>query len=387
MKPNYRLISSYQQGLAGFGVVLMDLRPGTKQPTRGWDYYDHLHQVRRRTRLDLLPKWLQAGGAMYRPSGGLWTLDCDDLETTRLTEDWLKQQGLECPKVGTPSGGCHFPFQFPEGLDAQLMKAHVCGAGGRKWDFKLTDRTAVVMPGTTNAKGIYQPLVPWVSPPIVDPRDLEPSIQIFKDTTPFLEYFGSKGQRRFAAKGYLMNLWTKPAIAGKGGRSVLAEVACNLTRHYCQEPHNALAMLLREDADCRNWNQRCQNLDGTPYPWSEGELFDALQDSLDEVPSLGKALWKTKERDYLAWQKLAEFVKGLERQLKSDGPDSDPAAWVHTQQLYWHFLDTNGLGDDPPICLNYFSEYLSRSGMQIGRKKHRSAVMGVTLPQAPLGPN
>jgi hypothetical protein len=282
------LLASYHRGLAGFGVVLMDLKPGSKQTTRKWGDFDHWHQQRGKTRLDLLPRWLNKGGAMFRPAGGLWVLDCDDLETQERVDAWLKERALSCPQVQTRSGGRHFYFQFPKGLDLGGVKAHVNQAGGRKWDFKLFNRTALVLPGTTTDKGAYLTLVPWTHPPEVDPRDLEPSIQLFKDSTPFLPYEGTDRQRRFGAWGYLRRPITEPAIAGKGGRKVLAEVACNLTRHYCQEPYNALAMLLRVDADGLNWNQRCQGEDGTPYPWSEGELWDALMDSMDEVPSIGK---------------------------------------------------------------------------------------------------
>lgn len=379
MNPGTRLIPSYHRGLARFGVVLMDLKPDTKRPTRDWDYYDHLHRQVGGSRLDLLPRWLKAGGAMFRPASGLWVLDCDDEETTQFVEAWLERHGLTCPRVRTPSGGCHFYFRFPRGLDLEGIKAHVNRAAGKKWDFKLSNRTALVLPGTVMEKGVYLPMAPWLPPPEVDPRDLEPSIQIYRDTTPFLEYEGSKFRRRWGARNYLRCSWTKPAIAGKGGRKVLAEVACNLTRHYCQEPHNALAMLLRKDADGLNWNQRCQGEDGTPYPWSEGELWDALMDSLDEVPSIGKHLWKRKEGERKAWESLERFIAKLERKPESDGEPPRSRPYVHTSDLYWAFMVSEGFDDDPPFGVKAFSIFLKRSGFQIGRKKHNSAVLDVLL--------
>lgn len=379
MNPDPRLIPSYHRGLARFGVVLMDLKPGTKRPTRRWDDYDAMHLQRGKTRLDLLSRWLKKGGAMFRPAGRLWVLDCDDEETSQLVEAWLVAHSLRCPKVQTRSGGIHFYFRYPEAISLEGIKAHVNRAGGKKWDFKLSDRTALVLPGTTTEKGAYLPLVPWTHPPEVDPRDLESSIQLFNDSTPFLPYEGTDRQRRFGAWGYLRSPITEPAIAGKGGRKVLAEVACNLTRHYCQEPYNALAMLLREDADGLNWNQRCQGEDGTPYPWSEGELWDALMDSMDEVPSIGKHLWKEKERKRKAWESLERFVAKLERKPRFDGEPPRSRPYVHTADLYWTFLTSEELDDDPPFGLIAFSTFLMRSGFQIGRKKHISAVLGVLL--------
>ena len=67
----------------------------------------------------------------------------------------------------------------------------------------------------------------------------------------------------------------------------------------------------------------------------------------------------------------------LERKPEPEGQCSEPAPWVHTERLWWRFLDSHGLGDDRQISLNDFSAYLSRSGFQIGRKEHRSAVLGV----------
>lgn len=379
MNPDPHLIPSYHRGLAGFGVVLMDLKPGTKRPTRGWDDFDHWHQLRGKTRLDLLSTWLKKGGAMFRPAGGLWVLDCDDQETQERVDAWLKERGLSCPQIRTRSGGRHFYFRFPRGFNLGGIKAHVNGAGRKKWDFKLSNRTALVLPGTTTEKGPYLPIVPWVHPPEVDPHYLEPSIQIYRDSTPFLEYEGSKFRQRWGARNYLLCSRTKPSIAGKGGRKVLAEVACNLTRYYCQEPQNALAMLLRKDADGLNWNQRCQGEDGTPYPWSENELWDALMDSMDEVPSIGKHLWKMKERKQKAWESLERFLAKLERKPGFDGGPPCSRSYVHTFDLYWTFLVSEGLDDDPPFGVNAFSTFLMGSGFQIGRKKHLSAVLDVLL--------
>lgn len=379
MNPDALLIRSYHQGLASYGVVLMDLKPGTKRPTRGWGDFDQLHQLRGKTRLDLLPPWLKKGGAMFRPAGGLWVLDCDDGETAQTVEAWVKVHGLRCPKVRTRSGGVHFYFRYPEGFNLEGTKAHVNRAGGKKWDFKLSGRTALVLPGTRTEKGDYLPIAPWTPPPEVDPRDLEPSIQMFKDTTPFLEYEGSKFRRRWGARNYLRCSWTKPAIAGKGGRKVLAEVACNLTRHYCQDPHNALAMLLREDPDGLNWNQRCQGEDGTLYPWSEEELWDALMDSIDRIPSIGRNLWKQKERVRTAWESLDRFLARLERKPELESESARSRPYVLTSDLYWAFMLSEGLDDDPPFGVNAFSTFLRRSGFQIGREKHLSAVLDVLL--------
>lgn len=379
MKPDDRLVSSYHRGLAEFGVVLMDLKPGTKRPTREWNEFDHWHQQCEKTRLDLLSRWLKKGGAMFRPAGGLWVLDCDDLETQERVEAWLKDYGLSCPQVRTRSGGRHFYFRFPSGVDLGGIKAHVNRAGGRKWDFKLSNRTALVLPGTITEKGDYLPFVPWVQPPMVDPRDLEPSIKMFKDPTPFLEYQGTERQKRWAAKNYLRCPWTKPSIAENGGRRVLAKVACNLTRHYCQNPYHALAMLLREDSDGLNWNQRCQSEDGTPYPWSEEELWDALMDSIDRIPSIGRNLWKLKERVRKAWEQLDQFLARLERKPESDGEPPHSRPWVHTSDLYWAFMVSEGFNDDPPFGVNAFSTFMRRSGFQIGRREHKSAILGLLL--------
>lgn len=262
-RPSNDRTAIYHRALARFGVVFMETEPGEKRTKYGWDYYDRLHRERGKSRIDKLAQWIREGGAMYRPGGRLWVLDCDDQATVHHVEAWLVHHNLACPQVSTPSGGRHFIFRLPESLDLEGLKNHVCLAGGKKWDFKLGGRTALVLVGTIVAKGSYLPHTPWVEPPEVDPRDLEPSIELFKPTTPFLTYPRLGGPARFAAKAYLRNSITSPAVAGEGGRKTLATVACNLLRFYCLEPHNALTMLLRDDPDRMNWNQRCRYQDGS----------------------------------------------------------------------------------------------------------------------------
>lgn len=370
----------YHRRLAEFGVVVMDAVPGQKRTKRGWGYYDNLHQERGRSRLDMVPRWLQEGGAMFRPAGGLWVLDCDDQDTIQETEAYLKSRSLKCPQVSTPSGGRHFIFRLPDSMPVSDLKNHVNRAGGAKWDFKLGERTALMLVGSVRPKGAYLPHTPWADPPAVDPRELEPSIKVFTEKTPFLTYERPGPAARFAALGYLRNPHTPVSKAGEGGRKILAMVACNLIRYYCQEPQNALAMLMRNDANGRNWNQRCRYPDGTPYPWSEQELYEALVDAQDGVPSLGVTRYKQEEWRAEVVQKLAEHVLEIKRQLSADSNCQGEPKRVQTSKLYWAFLEQNGWNHDSvkerPIDLKAYSRALMDAGLKIGRNQGRSVVIG-----------
>lgn len=399
-------IPSYLAGLASYGVVFMQARLNKKSTPRGWDYYDNLHRKNNTSRLDLLTKWLATGGALFRPASGLWVLDCDDQVTVQIVEEWLKQQGIACPIVETPSGGRHYYFGFRDyvfvqnsssddsdqfndfdGLDLvciDLLKNHVVRAGGKKWDFKLGPRTAIMLPGSYYLGDRYLPMVPWVSPPTVDPREIEPLIQMFKDFTPFVEYKGDPTKRRFAAKNYLRSAYTRPSISGKRGRKQLAEVTCNLTRYYCQPIYNALAMMMREDSDGMNWNQRCSYADRTPYPWSDDELLEALNQSVDNVPRLGKSMYLRTERKQTAWKKLDYWIQeNITPPISNPLPTKlDP--WLGTTELYLEFLSMYKFSEDPPFGVNAFSTHLERCGYLIDRKNHLSAVLGVTRMPLPF---
>jgi hypothetical protein len=392
MKPDPGLIPSYLAGLAAFGVTLMETRPNQKSTPRRWEFYDELHRQMGKTRLDLASKWLVRSGVLFRPAGGLWILDCDDPITVRITETWLERQGIDCPRDMTPSGGCHFFFSFPKELLTNdlnpnpigQMKHHVVLAGGKRWDFKLGERTAVVLPGTTFLVGRYLPLCPWVTPPPVDPREIEPLIEMFRDQSPWLEFSEDPSKRRHGAKGYLRKISTKPAISGVNGRKVLAQVACNLTRYYGQKTYNALSMLLREDRDRQNWNQRCCHSDGEPYPWSADELLDALRQSLDEVPSLGQYKWKERERELAAWRDLDLWLRDNLTPPQPHSPIHKSSPWLGTTNLFLEFLTAYDLNKRPPFHINEFSRHMTEIGYQRGRRKHLSAMLGVSRIPAPF---
>ena len=84
-----------------------------------------------------------------------------------------------------------------------------------------------MVPGSYYLGDRYLPMTPWVHPPAVDPREIEPLIRMFRDLTPFVEFKGDRDKRRFGAKNYLKSAYTRPSISGKGGRKQLAAVACS----------------------------------------------------------------------------------------------------------------------------------------------------------------
>jgi hypothetical protein len=143
-------------------------------------------------------------------------------------------------------------------------------------------------------------------------------------------------------------------------------------------------MMMREDSDGMNWNQRCCYTDRTPYPWSEDELQEALNQSVDNIPSLGKSMYLRTERKQTAWKKLAYWIQeNITPPITNSLPTkSDP--WLGTTDLYLEFISTYGFTENPPFDVNAFSSHLKRSGYLIDRKDHLSALLGVTRVPLPF---
>lgn len=184
-------VESHLEGLASLGVVFVQLIPGEKRTTRGWDHFQRLHDVCGLSRIDLATQWLRKGyGVGYLPGGKHWVVDCDSPETVARTRRFCLDAGLVPPMCITPSLGAHFSFGFPGGLEKRGMKHHVCHPKENEekvpWDFKLGTRTMLVAPGTQTPKGIYLPPGPWVEPPVLDPRSLSPGLEIYRERRDFL---------------------------------------------------------------------------------------------------------------------------------------------------------------------------------------------------------
>lgn len=337
---------SFLEGLASFDVVLIKLVKDTKRPTRSWEHFERLHKEGGGTRLDLVQEWLGKGyGIGYLLRGGLAVIDVDDPSTMGRLQTFEQQHGIVFPKVMTPSGGTHLLFQHPPELDRTRMKNHVCHpkVSGLvlPWDFKLGERTMLVAPGTVKTTGAYQAGI-WLPPPYVDVLEIEPSLQIFRESKPFLRDERPLKHRTMRAMCYLRK--AKPSIDGSGGRKRLHEVATHLVA-YCQlDPYLALHLMtvdkkgFRKDGTpiiYKSWNSRCIGANGEPKPWRIDELLYELENAVDATPAWGVKEYELYQQRRLAIHNMDAFLNAL-----SLLPPAREGGFISKGEVYKCFLST-----------------------------------------------
>jgi hypothetical protein len=350
-----RLIKEQWEGLGSFGVIAVQLVPDGKVTTHGWSHFLDLHDQRGQTRLDLVERWLDEGyGVGYLPRGGLYAIDCDVPKGMSVPpmqerlEDFFVSTGKLCPRVTTPSGGAHFLAQLPPDLSRDHLKNHICHPtinGERQpWDWKLYHRTLMVGPGTVREKdGIlrtYEPATRWTEPPIIHPHWIEPGLDLYlPESQPFLRCDRPLQNRIVGAVCYLK---TKAPVSvdGKGGKKTLNLVAAHLVAYYDLDPALALWLLTNPEVPGGCWNARCKGDGGKPYPWTKGELYDALEQAVDAVPIYGRDLYQQlrrrveRENDYDAFMDVLGHLPP---------PAPGPEAWMFGGDLIVEFQRINNL--------------------------------------------
>jgi hypothetical protein len=177
-----------------------------------------------------------------------------------------------------------------------------------QWDFKLHGNTFLVAPGASRNGRHYEPITPWVTPPVVDPAVFVPMDELLRDSRTWAPAPGDEKRRRTGAWIYLRN-FARVARCKQRGRNTLIEVCTHLTRYYGIDPKLAFNFLTTDQNKRPSWNARCLDEDGvTPYPWSPSELVDALTRSLQRVPEEGVREWQRAQERQWVETCLSRFV-------------------------------------------------------------------------------
>lgn len=341
----------FLEGLAGFGVVFTQVAPGTKRTTRTWDHFENLHERRGESRLDLVYEWLRKGfGVGYLLRNGLAAVDADDDVTKqRITDFEEREVYFQFPKVETPHDGVHALFQHPPSIDLNRLKNHVCHPfedGARvAWDFKLGPRTMLMAPGTVMPDGAYRAGI-WLPPPVLDIRYLAPELEIYKTSRPYLVDLRTEKDRIMAAMSYL-RCKAPVSIEGKGQRKALRRVAEYLVGYLQFNPGFAFYLLTRwkTGKDKKGnpvtyvaWNDRCLDGCGSPAPWSDDKLWEALDDAVGDAPLHGVLKYKAVvEKEEARWH-AADFIDMLTYLPQPKGDLT-----ISKDALYRMFLEFTGV--------------------------------------------
>lgn len=329
-KPYSTLVHNYLLGLNAYKVVWMEINSKTKTPRRTFEYYKQLHNTGETLRH--AHDWLEAGrGLGFLPRNGLWVLDADGSDGVERACEALAEARILPPMVRTPGGGQHFYFQFPEGISTKCMPMHKCHPLDPDrvkvpWDFKLHGNTLLVAPGTTRDGKVYEPLNEWRIPPVLDPRQLLPWLQLWRNDPPFLTDQRSLKDRIARACAYLSMAVKQGRVScsGSGGHKTLAGVAAHLVAYLRLDPPLALNLLNHPGG----WNSACQDEHGRPFPWTQAELCQALNDAKDAVPAAGVKAYEKAQLGAQLDTRLPEWVSLLTECMDEDTTTESPAGDV-----------------------------------------------------------
>ena len=300
-------ILDWLQGLADLGCTFVELIPNTKRTRNTWGEYDQMNGQRG---LSCALNWLRKGSGLgILLKAPLWILDADSAKQVENIVSTVLDAAIAPLVVRTPSGGAHFYFRFPEAFPLEGMKNHVCHPfddDGIKlaMDFKLGFRTLLVAPGTMRNGKPYLPASPWRLPPVVDPRMFLPHGKFWRDHRPFSICTRPLRDRIARACKYLQ---TKApiAISGKGGHKTLAGVTAHLVSYLDLDPELAFNLLTHGDSP---WNERCVDMEGTPFPWDKSELWNACVLAVDAVPQAGVKHWEREQATSKERSRLTSMV-------------------------------------------------------------------------------
>jgi hypothetical protein len=344
------LVLDYWHGIAGFGVIAIRLIAGEKFSDQGWERFENLHHEKGGTRVDLVEQWLKKGyGVGFRPQGGLYCIDLDcndgDLRPPMLDRvtDFCAETHRYCPQIATPGRGLHLYARLPPDLPLQNLKHHVCrpvvDGVCQLWDLKLFERTLIVGPGTEVIRDgqlmRYQPSVPWIEPPIIDPRWIEPNLDLYHpEPEPYLKDERPFRDRKERAKSYVA--FAAPvSVHGNRGSNTLRNVAEHLVAYLGIDPHYAFKLLTEKVRHRESWNDRCRGKNKQPFPWSKWELLRALERAVDAVPAQGKKDYQDAQRAMVNKRCLDEFMELL-RYLPP--LEVETAPWMFADDLLLEFL-------------------------------------------------
>ena len=370
-------IIQFLEGIASYECVFIELRPGSKVPTRSWELFENYHHERGCSRLDLAYHWLDKGsGVGYLPRNGLAAIDCDDSLTVQRVIKFATERGIELPRVKTPRGGRHFLFCHAPNIDRSLLKNHVCHpkecGAVVQWDFKLGPRTMLVAPGTIKlgeggvVVGEYVP-GRWIQPPSLDIRELSPGLEIYRQQTPFLRNQRPEQDRIMAAMTFLNR--TAPCT-GKGARKRLWEVAIHAVAYHDLDPGLVLYLMTTDKAGYVAWNNRCVDEMGSPFPWSRDELFAVLLDAVDASPSYGVIRYQK----LVIRQNTQHHLSNFFQILKALGW-CDKSKFIRSMELYEFFRTIYGI-ESTAIVLDEFGGEIHRAistGIVTTLQPHRTA--------------
>ena len=305
-------VYAFIEGLAAFGCTFIPLIAALKRPAGKLHRYEQPQAgVTAAIRMDWALKWIIQGREIgFLPPWRLWILDADGPNAAAQTEMWLNQRGLRPPTMATPGGGAHFYFLLPPGFSMEGMKAHVLHPRDSSgcplpFDFKFPGRTLVKLIGRSKDGNCYRVRREWTDPPVLDPREFLPSLQIYKlANQPWIPCDRPLRDRICRARTYLLRL-APTSVSGRGGRKTLLEVCTHLTQYLGMDQRLAYHLLTSEGRGSRpSWNDRCRDKAGAPYPWSPNELITFLDESKTRVPAQGV-------RDFELHQQKAELADAM----------------------------------------------------------------------------
>lgn len=150
-------------------------------------------------------------------------------------------------------------------------------------------------------------------------------------------------QGRAYVRGRIRNGFVSKS--GKGGRATLFATVNHLTA-YLQLPLetalNFLTTPLSKKKGDKSWNAHCIDAaSGKPYPWTNAEIQDALEDAARFVPPFGVLRWEEAQVRRAVMEKLKDFIW-----LLSTFPEPEPgAASMRTGDLAAAFRDLYDLPD------------------------------------------
>jgi hypothetical protein len=353
-------------------LALIKLQAGEKIPTERFATCKARTQKMNLTeRMQLAAEWFkkQNNVGLVIHHAGVWVLDLDTSEGLPYNVE-AEIERLAPPQVGTPSGGRHCYFRLPEELvDHPEMKAHVnlrtVPGINLKADLKLGGRqTLVVAPGSRRATGDYAVLQGWSMPPVLDPRDLFPAVQLFRkaaSSEPEAEFLkDNRCLKSRVARAVYYLAKARVSVSGDHGHGRLDQVCAHLCSFLHLPIELAYALLTRPVG--ASWNDRClDKATGDVYPWSREELLEALERGKQAVPAYGVHLFKLRQAERLRDKKIKTASKIIQKHA------SGGCITVPIRDVYNTAMAAMGL-DSKQCSATRFGTALGRLGVKRERR-------------------
>jgi hypothetical protein len=301
------LVISWLEGLAEMGSTFLELIPCEKRTRQKWFTYQDEIGARG---VSSAVRWLMRGsGVGILIKSPLWVLDCDTPEEVERQTSIALEAGVVPLTVETPAHGAHLYMRLPKLFSLEFLKNHLCHPHDedgirREMDFKFGPRSLIAVPGTQRAGRLYQPRSLWTLPPICDPHLFLPRGKFWRQSVPFLRDTRPRRDRIAHACTYL-KLRAPVSVSKRGGHRTLMGVVAHLVQYLDLDPELAFHMLTHGP---NPWNQRCIDRDGTPYPWSNVELWEACTHAVDIIPAAGRKAYLRMEARQRDRVRLSEAV-------------------------------------------------------------------------------